>query len=112
MFIGNAVDSYTADPAGRVRITNVTAPYVSGATFTFRLYLDGNGNALAIGVDQYESSGGLSILQNALGSDYEGNFALSTQGILKDSGLWERPMKMGRALGIGVPPCCHSSLLH
>jgi hypothetical protein len=84
---GNSLNgTYTVDATGRVTLSNVAFSNVSGATFGFQLYLDGNGNAVAIGVDQYETSAGLGYLQNASGADYEGNFALSAQGILNQPG--------------------------
>ena len=84
---GNSITgNYTVDPTGRVTISNVVASNITGATFAFQLYLDGNGNAVAIGIDENETSGGLSYVQNSNGSDYEGNFALSAQGILAEDG--------------------------
>jgi hypothetical protein len=84
---GNTITgNYTVDPTGRVTITNVVPSNISGVTFAFQLYLDGNGNAVVIGADENETSGGLSYVQNANGSDFEGNFALSAQGILNEEG--------------------------
>jgi hypothetical protein len=84
---GNSINgNYTVDATGRVTLSNVSFSNVSGATFGFQLYLDGQGNAVGIGIDPYEASGGLAYLQNAPGSDYEGNFALSAQGILNEDG--------------------------
>lgn len=84
---GNSITgSYTVDPTGRVTVSNVVASSISGVTFGFQLYLDGNGNAVAIGADENETSGGLSYVQTANGSDFEGNFALSAQGILAEDG--------------------------
>lgn len=83
---GNSITgTYTVDPTGRVTLNNVLASNLNVA-FTFQLYLDGNGNSLSIGVDDLEASGGLAYLQQAPGSDYEGNFALSAQGFLNQSG--------------------------
>jgi len=84
---GNSIaGSYTVDATGRVTVSNVTASNVSGATFGFQLYLDGNGNAVVIGLDAYETTGGIGAVQNSPGSDYEGNFAIGAQGILNTSG--------------------------
>jgi hypothetical protein len=77
--------TYTVAPTGRVTLNNVT-PSMLNATFTFELYLDGNGNALSIGVDDLEASGGLAYTQQAPSSDYEGNFALAAQGFLNQPG--------------------------
>lgn len=84
---GNTLSgNYTVDATGRVTVSNVTASNVSGATFGFQLYLDGNGNAVVIGLDGYETTGGIGAVQNSSGADYEGNFAISAQGILNTSG--------------------------
>lgn len=84
---GNSIaGSYTVDATGRVTVSNVTASNVSGATFGFQLYLDGNGNAVVIGLDTYETTGGVATVQNSPGSDYEGNFAIGAQGELNTSG--------------------------
>lgn len=94
---GNTITgNYVVDPTGRVTISNVIATGGNGMLnpvdnngnpipFNFQLYLDGNGNAVVIGADQLETSGGLSYLQNG-GGDYEGNFATSAQGILGEDG--------------------------
>ena len=56
---GNSITgTYTVDPTGRVTLNNVLASNLN-VSFTFQLYLDGNGNALSIGVDDLEASGGL-----------------------------------------------------
>jgi hypothetical protein len=84
---GNTITgNYTVDPTGRITITNVVPSNISNAQFTFQVYLDGNGNALVIGADDIETTGGLSYVQNNSGNDYEGNFALSAQGILNEDG--------------------------
>lgn len=95
---GNTITgNYSVDSTGRVTVSNVIATGGNGVLnppdnngnpipFTFQLYLDGNGNAVTIGADQLETSGGLSYMQNSSSSDFEGNFALSAQGILNDDG--------------------------
>jgi hypothetical protein len=84
---GNTITgNYTVDPTGRVAISNVVPSNITGATFAFQAYLGGTGDAVVIGIDQNETSGGLSYVQNANGDDHEGNFALSAQGILGGSG--------------------------
>ena len=77
-----ASGTYTVDPTGRVTI-NVTV--TSGSlpntpSFAFQLYLDGNGNALVLGVDQSQVTSGLSFLQQAPSADFEGNFAMNVYG--------------------------------
>lgn len=75
--------TYTVDPTGRVTL-NVVA--TSGSlqnplSFTFQLYLDGNGNALQLGVDDTQATSGLAYLQSAPSSDFEGSYALNIFGI-------------------------------
>jgi len=71
--------TYTVDPTGRVTISNLTFSN-SDAVFSFQLYIDGNNNALEIGVDQNQVTFGASYAQTAGSDDYEGNFALAAQG--------------------------------
>jgi hypothetical protein len=74
--------TYTVDPTGRVTLTaTITSNQVSNnPTFTFQLYLDGNGNALELGVDSLQITSGLSYLQQASSADFEGNYALNVYG--------------------------------
>ncbi|QHS53140.1 hypothetical protein [Edaphobacter sp. 12200R-103] len=81
----NISGSYTVDPTGRVTLTNVQPSNIVG-TFTFQGYLDGNGDALIIGVDDLQATGGIAYVQSANGADFEGNYALSAQGTLNDDG--------------------------
>ena len=76
--------AYTVDPTGRVTISNVNAQ-PAGATFTFQLYLDGNGNALELGADTEEVTEGPAYLQSNTSADFEGSYALVGQGILNSS---------------------------
>ncbi|HSY70224.1 MAG TPA: hypothetical protein VK813_16355 [Edaphobacter sp.] len=76
--------SYTVDPTGRVTISNVNAQ-PADATFTFQLYLDGNGNALELGADSEEVTEGPAYLQSNTSADFEGSYALVGQGILNSS---------------------------
>ena len=78
--------NYTVDPTGRVTLTAVNVPAIS-ATFTFQLYLDGNGNALELGVDALQVTAGPAYLQTTTTADFEGGYALQGQGILNGSGL-------------------------
>lgn len=82
--------SYTVDPTGRVTVTaTVTSGSLSNnPTFTFQLYLDGNGNALELGVDNLQATSGLSFVQQAPSSDFEGNYALNVYGY---SGINQEP---------------------
>ena len=54
--------NWTIGPGGRVTLSNIT-PQVLGAPLAFQLYLDGNGNALELGVDASEGSAGSSFRQ-------------------------------------------------
>jgi hypothetical protein len=63
----------------------VTATVTSGSrsnkpTFTFQLYLDGNGNALELGVDSLQSTSRLSFVQQSNSSDFAGNYAANVYG--------------------------------
>ena len=81
--------SYTVDPTGRVTVTaTVTSGSLSNnPTFTFQLYLDGNGNALELGVDNLQATSGLSYVQQAP-ADFEGNYAVNVYGY---SGINKEP---------------------
>jgi hypothetical protein len=57
----------------------VTSPSFDGA-LTFQLYLDGNGNALEVGLDAGEVTGAPAYAQQASNADYEGAFAFTAQG--------------------------------
>jgi hypothetical protein len=73
--------TYTVSPSGRVTISNVVPSNLSNISLSFQLYLDGNGNALAMGVDQIEQTSGLAYAQKGL-SDYEGSYAVAVLGAL------------------------------
>jgi hypothetical protein len=70
-----APPSYTVDPTGRVTITgladNATPPV---ADFNLQLYLDGNGNAIAITLDANDTIGGVGYLQSGGGGFGTGSF--------------------------------------
>jgi hypothetical protein len=89
-FVGTTITGgiYTVDPTGRVTLTGVTLSStlqnVAGP-FAFQIYLDGNGNALELGVDNFQATEGPSYLQTATSPDFEGNYALSGQGFLPPS---------------------------
>jgi hypothetical protein len=80
--------TYMVDPTGRVTLQGVSvSPTIpSLGPFAFQLYLDGNGNALELGVDGTQATEGLSYAQNTTSSDFEGNYALAGQGYLHTSG--------------------------
>jgi hypothetical protein len=71
--------NYTIDPTGRVTLNNVTAAFTNDP-LTFQLYLDGNGNALELGVDGIQVTAGRAYVQSAPSADFEGNFAISGFG--------------------------------
>ena len=71
--------TYSVDPTGRVTLSNVTSPSFSGA-LSFQLYLDGNGNALELGVDASEVTGAMAYAQNVASGDFEGAYAFAAQG--------------------------------
>jgi hypothetical protein len=74
--------TYTIDPTGRVTLTaTISSNQISNnPTFTFQLYLDGNGNALELGVDSLQITSGLAYLQQAPSADFEGSYALNVYG--------------------------------
>jgi hypothetical protein len=75
--------TYTIDPTGRVTLTVVatSGSYPNPLPFTFQLYLDGNGNALELGVDITQATSGLAYVQSAPSADFEGTYALNVFGI-------------------------------
>jgi hypothetical protein len=73
--------TYTVNPTGRVVITNVVPSNLSNITLSFILYLDGNGNGVIMGADNIQQTTGLTYQQNGL-SDYEGSYAIASQGFL------------------------------
>ncbi len=74
-----ATGNWTIDPTGRVTISNVTPSLVSDTPFAFELYLDGNGNALELGVDKTQATAGNSYLQTTAAIN-AGNYALAGLG--------------------------------
>ncbi len=72
--------NYTVDPTGRVTILGVTPSLVTGTPFAFQLYLDGNGNALTLGVDASELNAGRAYLQTAPAAPFAGTYALFAYG--------------------------------
>jgi hypothetical protein len=77
--------SYTLASNGRISISNVSSSLIPNP-LSFQLYLDGNGNALELGVDNIEVSGGVAYASAALiaagtpSPALGGAFALAGQG--------------------------------
>ena len=77
--------TYTVDPTGRVSLTNILPSLDGTATipavpFGFQLYLDGNGNAMELGVDTNDLTAGVAYLQTAPTAQLSGGYAVSGQG--------------------------------
>ena len=75
--------TYTVDATGRVTAnmtlaTSTNAPPSSTLTFVF--YLDGNGNAMVIGADAFQTTQGIAYPGGA--ANLAGNFALTGQGLI------------------------------
>jgi hypothetical protein len=84
---GNTITggSFAVDPTGRVTLSNVTTSgnnTTNPLTLGFQLYLDGNGNALELGVDTLQVSSGMSYLQTTGAFPPAGNYGLLGQGIV------------------------------
>ena len=80
--------SYAVDPTGRITVsvnslTSGTAAPPATA-LTYELYLDGNGNAMVMGADTFQTSQGIAFEQGS--STLAGNYALSGQGAVATSG--------------------------
>ncbi len=76
--------SYAVDPSGRVEatvntLTGGNAPPSNGV-LTFELYLDGNGNAMVMGLDTFQTTQGIAFEQGS-GFSLAGNYALAGQGV-------------------------------
>jgi hypothetical protein len=77
--------TYTVDPTGRVTLSNILPSLTGTSTipavpFGFQLYLDGNGNAMELGVDTNDLSSGVAYLQTAPTAQFSGSYAVSGQG--------------------------------
>jgi hypothetical protein len=77
--------TYRVDPTGRVTLTGVL-PENLNVPLNFQLYLDGNGNALELGVDQIQATAGLAFLQTAPLASFAGSYAIAGQGLLNIQG--------------------------
>jgi hypothetical protein len=72
--------SWTVGSNGRVTITGVGTT-LEATPLAFELYLDGNGNALELGVDTFEATAGTGYLQqNNPTAPSAGNYAIRGQG--------------------------------
>jgi hypothetical protein len=71
--------TYTVASNGRVTITNVSSSLIPNP-LSFELYLDGNGNALELGIDNIQVTGGVAYAQGTPGPAFGGAFALAAQG--------------------------------
>src|SRR6202044_1577518 len=77
--------NYTVDSTGRVTLSNILPSLTGTATipavpFGFQLYLDGNGNAMELGVDTNDLTAGVAYLQTAPTAQLSGSYAFSGQG--------------------------------
>jgi hypothetical protein len=76
---GNDISgTYLVGSNGRVSLNQISLS-ATGVTLNFALYLDGNGNGLVVGLDQFEVSEGLAFAQVSA-SALSGAYALSTLG--------------------------------
>jgi hypothetical protein len=80
--------SYVVDPTGRVTVS--VNSLTSGAAappataLTYELYLDGNGNAMVMGADTFQTSQGIAFEQGS-SFTFAGNYALSGLGAVATS---------------------------
>jgi hypothetical protein len=72
--VSQATTTYVLDLTGRVSIPVITDGADEGANFSLQLYLDGNGNALAITLDTNDVLSGPAFQQNGGGSFTAGSF--------------------------------------
>jgi hypothetical protein len=76
--------TYTVDPTGRVTVSVTSLTSGSGAAppasaLTYELYLDGSGNAMVIGADNFQTTQGIAFEQGGT-FNLSGDYALSGQG--------------------------------
>jgi hypothetical protein len=74
-----ATGMYTVQATGRVTVYGIL-PSINGTALSFQLYLDGNGNALELGVDNSQLNAGMAYQQTATSALFAGSYALSGQG--------------------------------
>ena len=77
-------DTYTVESTGRVSIPGMTDGTETGANFNQYLYLDGNGNALALTLDSTDLLSGIGYLQTGGGlftaASFDGTYAMNAGG--------------------------------
>jgi hypothetical protein len=78
--------NWTVDQTGRVTVSNITPLLVNNVPIALQLYLDGNGNALELGVDSSEVTAGSAFAQTSTsGNINAGNYAIGGFGFFPDS---------------------------
>jgi hypothetical protein len=91
--------NWTIESNGRVTITNVTPSLRQ--PFTFQVYVDGDGNALELGVDATQATAGIAYLQTS-GAVNSGDYALSGLGFSSLNGqpVWSAigPIRLDASL--------------
>jgi hypothetical protein len=76
---GNDISgTYTVESNGRVTLNQIALDN-TGVTLDFVLYLDGDGNGLLIGIDQFQVTEGMTYAQVS-GAPLSGSYALSAIG--------------------------------
>jgi hypothetical protein len=82
--------TYTVDPTGRVTLSitslNSQTALPPANAMTFELYLDGNGNAMVLGADGFQTTQGIAFEQGS-GFNLAGNYALAAQGAQAIAGV-------------------------
>jgi hypothetical protein len=82
--------TYSVDPTGRITlsITSLASQTASppANAMTYQLYLDGNGNAMVLGADGFQTTQGIAFEQGS-GFNLAGNYALAAQGALAIAGV-------------------------
>ncbi|MEI9980105.1 MAG: hypothetical protein WDN23_14110 [Edaphobacter sp.] len=99
--------SYVVDPTGRVTLSNIATTGTGNSnpfTLALQVYLDGNGNALELGVDPNEITTGQAYLQTNGTFPSSGNFGLRAQGFVPvdqvgDVSIWSAVGPMSLAAG-------------
>jgi hypothetical protein len=79
-----AAGTYAVDSTGRVTLTNLTDSTTSPTfTYTLQLYLDGNGNARVLSVDNNDEVDGVAGLQNSslTAGTFLGTYAMGAFGV-------------------------------
>ncbi len=79
--------SWAVAPNGRVTINPVSFP-TTGVTLAFQLYLDGNGNALVIGMDSFQITEGPAFAQSSNSNALSGPYGMTVLGLNAGSGTF------------------------